>query len=74
MTTFTACLIGEDHTEFAIEVEASNLDDAYAQVELRYPEAHVDEIFDRQQREAMIYDRAQSMYDDPYSFDNYDWC
>lgn len=74
MTTFNAFLRGEDHTEFAVSIEASDISEARDIVEDHYPEADVLEVYDPEQRALDVYDRAQSMYDDPYSFDNYDWC
>lgn len=72
MTTFTACLIGEDRTEFAIEIDALTINEARDAAEAHYPEATVDEVFDRNQREMDAYHAAQRRYDDPL-FDDYSW-
>ena len=45
MTTYTCHLIGEDHTYFTVEVDASSKRDASSELEHLYPEATIDAIY-----------------------------
>lgn len=74
MKTFNAFIRGEDRTEFTISVEADSCHDARLEAEELYPEGTVIEVFDPVERAEDNYHRMQNMYDDPYRYDNYDWC
>lgn len=64
---YNAFLRGEDRTEFTIEVEANSIEDAEREVEERYPEATIVEIYDPLKREVEIL-----RYDDDLN-DDYDY-
>ena len=66
-----AHLIGEDHTEFTVELDAETLDEAYAEIDLLYPEAAISDVFDPVDRANAVYARARRMYDDGYYGEDY---
>lgn len=72
MQTYTVLINGEDHTQFAIEVEAIDVAVAIQKAEDMYPEAYVEDAWIESERRQAALDRAQAIYDDP-DLDDYDY-
>jgi hypothetical protein len=73
MKTWNAFLQGEDRTEFTIEVQANSIEDAEREIEERYPDAKILEIYDPIARADEIYERAARAYDNDYLDDDFDY-
>lgn len=68
MTMYHAVMLGEDGTEFGLDVEALSKDDAWAQIREDYPEGaclQLESPQDTMDREKAIYDRMNAMWDNP---------
>lgn len=75
MASYHAVMMDETGCEFGVTFDAESRDDAYRQLSDDYPESSVVQLEDNEQqrqREMDVYQRAMSMYDDPF-LDDFDY-
>ena len=76
MTQYHAVMIGEDGMEYGVSFTAKSRAEAYEYLRENYPESRCDQLEDPEQtraREARIYARACSEYDDEHPNYEYSW-